>query len=261
MSPDEPGRPVGPERPEPDQSGSPGSPDAPVPGRDRLRRALWKPSHAQVIVAVLLAVLGFGAVTQVRATQVDDSFAGYRDQELIDVLNGLAGASQRSQAEIARLEAARDELQSTSSRRRTALEQAQIEADSLRVLAGLVPVTGPGLRVTIREISGQVRLSSLLDLVQELRTVGAEAIQVNDEVRLIAQSSFEQTDEGLIIDGTQLRAPYVLEAIGDPDTLAGALPFPGGPRDQLEEDGAEVDSDRVSSLEIRSVRGAELGTD
>lgn len=258
MSPDEPTRPPEPARP--DQH-LPGSPSAPVPGRDRLRRALWTPSSAQVVVAVLLAVLGFAAVTQVRATQVDDSFAGYREQELIDVLNGLAGASQRSQAEIARLEAARDELQSTSSRRRTALEQAQIQADSLRVLAGLVPVTGPGLRVTIREISGQVRINSVLDLVQELRTVGAEAIQVNDEVRLVAQSSFEQTDEGLVIDGTQLRAPYVLEAIGDPDTLAGALPFPGGPRDQLVEDGAEVDSKRVSSLEIRSVRGAELGAD
>lgn len=231
------------------------------PERERLRRALWKPSSAQVVVAVLLAVLGFAAVTQVRATQVDDSFAGYREQELIDVLTGLAGANQRSQAEIARLEAAREELQSTSSRRRTALEQARIEADNLTVLAGLVPVTGPGLRVTIREISGQVRINSVLDLVQELRTVGAEAIQLNDEVRLVAQSSFEQTDEGLLVDGTQLRSPYVVEAIGDPDTLAGALPFPDGPRDQLEEDGAEVASEKVSSLEIRSVRDAAVGPD
>lgn len=223
-------------------------------GRERLRSALWKPSRAQLVVGVLLAALGFAGVTQVRANDVNGSFARYREQDLIDLLNGLAGTSQRSQAEIARLEVTRDELTSTSSQRRAAVLQAQTEADNLSVLAGLVPVTGPGLRVTITEVTGQVRLNSVLDLVQELRTVGAEAIQVNGEVRLAAQSSFEQDDDGLVVDGTPLSAPYVVEAIGDPATLAGALPFPDGPRDQLLEDGAEVTSEKVSVLDIESVR-------
>lgn len=226
-------------------------------GRERLRRALRGPSRAQLVVGVLLAALGFAGVTQVRANDVDGSFARYREQDLIDLLNGLAGTAQRSQAEIARLETARDQLQSTSSKRQAAVLQAQTEADNLSVLAGLVPVTGPGLRVTITEVTGQVRLNSVLDLVQELRTVGAEAIQVNGEVRLAAQSSFEQSDDGLVVDGTQLAAPYVVEAIGDPDTLAGALPFPDGPRDQLVEDGAEVTTEKISTLDIESVREAQ----
>lgn len=241
-----------------DRSAAPsGNPARPDESRDRLRRALWKPSTAQVVVAVLLAVLGFGGVTQVRANQVDNSFAGYREQDLIDVLNGLAGATQRSQAEIARLEATRNQLQTTSSKKGAALAQAQTEADNLSVLAGVVPVTGPGLRVTITEVSGQVQLNSVLDLVQELRTVGAEAIQINGKVRLGAQSFFEQNDAGLVVDGTQLAAPYVLEAIGDPETLAGALPFPDGPRDQLVADGAEVTTEKVSTLDIKTVREAQ----
>jgi len=230
---------------------------SPNESRDRLRTAFWRPSRTQLVVAVLLAGLGFSAVTQVRANQVDDSFARFREQDLIDVLTGLAGTTQRSQSEIARLEAARDQLTTTSGKRLAALREAQNEADNLNVLAGLVPVTGPGLRVTITEVTGQVRLNSVLDLVQELRTVGAEAIQINGEVRLGAQSYFEQNQDGLVVDGQQLAAPYVVEAIGDPATLAGALPFPDGPRDQLVEDGAQVMSQELSTLDIQSVRTAQ----
>lgn len=222
--------------------------------RERLRAALWKPSSAQVVVAVLLAALGFGVVTQVRSTEVDDSFAGFREQELIDVLSGLAGTNQRSQSEIARLEAARDELRSTSSRRRAALREAQSQSDNLGILAGVIPVTGPGLSVRIVAGDQPVSLGSFLDLIQELRSVGAEAMVVNDRVRLVAQSSFELGGDGLVVDGIQLRSPYVLEAIGDPDALAGALPFPDGPQDQLEADGATVTLDKLTTIEITAVR-------
>ena len=77
------------------------------------------------MVGVLLAVVGFAVVTQVRANEVDDTYAGYRQQDLIDVLNGLAGTTQRAEAEIARLESTRDDLQSRHQRRQAALEQAQ----------------------------------------------------------------------------------------------------------------------------------------
>ena len=48
---------------------------------------------------MLLALVGFAAVTQVRSNQVDDTYAGLREQDLIDILNGLAGTSQRAEAE------------------------------------------------------------------------------------------------------------------------------------------------------------------
>ena len=63
-------------------------------GRQRLVDALThlRRGRGQVIVAVLLAILGFGAVTQVNSNDHDATYAGYRQQDLIDVLNGLAGA-------------------------------------------------------------------------------------------------------------------------------------------------------------------------
>ncbi|SDE23753.1 DUF881 domain-containing protein [Nocardioides lianchengensis] len=230
--------------------------EAPASGRERLQRALTRPSRGQAVVAVLLGLLAFAAITQVRDTQVDDAdFAGYREQDLIDVLTGLAGTSQRAEAEISRLEDTRDELRSDSDRRQAALGQARTEAETLRILAGQVPVTGPGLRITVKEKTGPVSAETLLDMVQELRTGSAEAIQVDGQVRLVAQSAFSEGVGGIVIDGQQLEPPYVFDVIGDPHSLEGALTFPLGPRYQVEEiDGGTLTFKDPGRLEITAVR-------
>lgn len=235
----------------------PTRPDPPRPptGRERLRSALTRPSRGQAVVAVLLAALAFAAITQVRSTGVDqEDFTGYREQDLIDVLAGLAGTSQRAVTEIDRLERTRDDLLSDSDSRQAALAQARTEAEALAVLAGTVPVRGPGLRVTVEEVSAQVPPVVLLDMVQELRTGGAEAIQINGQVRLVAQSSFSAGAGGVVVDGQQLQAPYVLDVIGDPHNLENSLTFPLGPRFQVESAGGKLELEDPGTLEIQAVR-------
>ena len=230
-------------------------PDDKAPsGRERLLGALFQPSRRQVVVALLLALVGFAAVTQVRSTEVDETYSTLREQDLIDVLNGLAGTTQRAESEITRLQRTRDELQSDTSRRQAALEQAQSEVDTLNILAGLVPVTGPGIRITITEVEGTVEVGSLIDTVQELRTVGAEAMQFNGQVRIIAQSSFTDDVGGISVDGVALESPYVIDVIGDPEVLAGAMTFALGPKAKLEADGADLEVQTLPSLDIESVR-------
>jgi uncharacterized protein YlxW (UPF0749 family) len=236
--------------PRPDETVEPGAPRS---GRQRLLDAMTRPSRAQVVVAVLLAIVGFAAVTQVRAYEVDDTYSAYSEQALIDVLNGLAGTSQRAQAEITRLERTRDELRSATSQRQAALDQARDRADTLEILAGTVPVTGPGIRITIDENAGPVAIGSLLDTVQELRTAGAEAMQFNGEVRVVAQTAFEDGVGGITVDGTLLSPPYVIDVIGEPNTLIGGMVFADGPKQQLEDDGATVEIMEFQTIDIESV--------
>ena len=221
-------------------------------GRQRLLDALRRPTRGQGVVGVLLAVLGFAFVTQVTSFGVDDTYSGYRQQALIDVLDGLAGTTRRAEAEIARLEETREDLRNDSSAEQAALDEARREAEDLQILAGTVPVTGPGIRITITEDTGQVDIDSMLDTVQEMRTAFAEAMQFNGKVRVVAQTSFEDAPGGIYVDGTLLEPPYVLDVIGDPHTLHGGLTFPEGPIDQLELDGAEVEVEELESLDIES---------
>ena len=84
---------------------------------------------------------------------------------------------------------------------------------------GWCPVTGPGIRITITEQTGPVDIDSVLDTVEELRSAGAEAMQFNGQVRVIAQTSLEDAVGGFSVDGTLVTSPYVIDVIGDPHTL------------------------------------------
>ena len=224
-------------------------------GRSRLWRAFARPTRTQVVVGVLLALVGFAGVTQVRTNQVDDTYAGLREQDLIDILNGLAGNTQRAQSEIQRLEATRDDLRSDTSARQAALDQARQESQVLSVLAGTVPVRGPGVTITIDDVEGQVRVGPFIDMVQALRTAGAEAMQINGEVRVVAQTSFDDGIGGLLVDGQLLEAPFTVEVVGPPEALVAALRFPDGPQDQFEEDdGAELTFEEKGTVEIDTTR-------
>jgi len=222
---------------------APPTPPAPVPpsdGRARLLAALRRPgSRGQAAAAVLLAILGFAAVTQVKANGKDDQYVGARQGDLVQYINNLSLASQRTEAEIARLQQTRDALRSDTRSRRTALERARQQADTLGILAGTVPVVGSGVRVTVTDEKGGVGSNQLLEGLEELRDAGAEAIELNNRVRVVAQTSLKDVDGGVMVDGTVLRAPYVIEAIGSPHDLATALDFKGGFIDEVQR--ADVD--------------------
>ena len=227
--------------------------ERPPSGRARLLAAMRTPTRGQAIVGVLLMAVGFASITQVRSNQVGNTYAGYREQDLIDVLSGLAGTTQRAQTEIARLESTRRNLQSRTDARQAAVAQAQERADTLAILAGQVPVTGPGIRITVTPGDAPVDIDTMLDTVQELRAAFAEGIQINGKVRVVAQTAFEDAPGGMLVDGTLLKPPYVLDVIGEPHTLAGAMSFRAGPTQSFEDDGATVKVDQLDSLDITSV--------
>lgn len=230
-------------------------PETPPPetGRDRVRRALLaRPSRGQALVGVLLAAVGFAAMTQVQSTERDDDFAGLRQADLIRLFEGLGAATERAESEIDELTETRDDLRTSTASRQAALEVARQEAATLAILAGTVPTTGPGIRITITDERGDVDAGTLLDTIQELRAAGAEAMEFNDRVRVVAQTSIEQTPAGIELDGQLIEAPYVIDVIGEPSTLASILDFPQGPRDSVEDQGGTVTYEEPEAVLIES---------
>lgn len=225
----------------------------------RLRAALLHPSRGQVVAAVLVGLLAFAGVTQVRLTDDDDTYASMRSSDLIQTLNGLTAASRRAESEISRLESTRSKLQNSSERHSAAVKEARTEMNTLGILAGTLPARGPGLEITVTNASdtNPVGLNTLLDGVEELRDAGAEAMQFNDSVRVVAQTSFDQGSSGIVVDGHTLRSPYVIDVIGDPDTMATALGVAGGFVDDVELDGAgKVSVKKLTKVEVDVTRKA-----
>jgi len=226
----------------------------------RLRRV-------DVAVAVLLSVLGFAAVVQVRSTQEDGPLAAARQEDLVQILDDLDNRNDRLRAEVAALEQAQRELTSGTGRTSAALEEARRRAQLLGVLAGSVPATGPGVVVTLTDPDASLRPDVLLDALQELRAAGAEAVQVDGRapdgdgarrVRVVASTSFVAgEDGGIVVDGTALRAPYRFAVIGDPATLASALRIPGGVVDNVEQFGGRARIERAAAVQVTALRRLE----
>lgn len=229
-------------------------------GRDRLAQAIRKPTRRQLGVAVILAVLGFSAAVQLRSTEAATSYPGMRQEDLVQVLNNLSAAAQRAENDINQLEQAQQSLLSNRDSRSAAIARAREQADALAILAGTVPASGPGIRVTVTDESGQMKIDQLLNALQELRDAGAEAIELNDAVRVVAQTALDdgsaagETPGRIIVDGQELAQPYVIEAIGNPETLATALGIFGGFLEQVEQVSARAVVERLEDVEIASVR-------
>lgn len=220
----------------------------------RAFRALVRPGKGQISAAVLLAVLGVAGVTQVRLAGADDDYAGMRQADLIQALNGLQAASRRNEQDIRDLEQTRDALRDNSDKTATALQQAREELAALGVLAGTLPASGPGVRITVTVPESQISLNYLLDGIEELRDAGAEAMEINDQVRVIAQTAFESASGGVSIDGRVLGSPFVIDAIGDPESLTTALRFPGGFVDDLGLDEGQVTIEQSENITITALR-------
>ncbi len=95
--------------------------------------------------------------------------------------------------------------------------------------------------------------ATLLGAIQELRDSGAEAMQV-DDVRVVASTSFTDTDDGVAVDGTLLEAPYELLVIGDPSTIETAVRIPGGVVDDVTSDGARISVDTEDEVLVDALR-------
>jgi uncharacterized protein YlxW (UPF0749 family) len=224
-------------------------------GRARLRDALRTGSRGQAVAGVLLAVLGFAAVVQVRANGRDDSFEGARQSDLIGLINNLTVATDRAQSDIADLQRTRDSLRNNAAARETALGVARRQADTLGILAGTLPAVGPGVRVTISSPAGSIGTDQLLNGIEELRSAGAEAIQINGKVRVVAQTGIaDGPGNSLLVDGVALQPPYVVDAIGDADTLATAMAFSGGLVDEVEQVGGTAHVQKLDELQIATTR-------
>ena len=76
--------------------------------------------------------------------------------------------------------------------------------------------------------------------VSEPTTMRLQAIQIGDQ-RVVADTWFSDTEQGLSVSGKEVRPPYVITAIGDGNTLAGAMDIPGGVTATIRRVGGDTD--------------------
>jgi uncharacterized protein YlxW (UPF0749 family) len=211
------------------------------------------------LIAVLVLLLGFALAVQLKTNRNEDAgLTTARPEDLVRILSDLDSEQTRLRNEINGLEDTKRQLDSGAEGQQAALDDARRRADELGILAGTLPADGPGMTVDfVPGRSEPVGADVLLDAVEELRGAGAEALQIGGAsgapVRIVASTYFSDSGDHIQVDGAELRSPYRVTVIGDPQTMLTALNIPGGVVDSVKQHGGtvsvhEADPVRVSAL-------------
>jgi uncharacterized protein YlxW (UPF0749 family) len=217
----------------------------------RLRR--WRPriSATAALMLVLAAVLGFLLVAQFGSTErFSKRLQAESEGDLTRILSSLTTSDANLRDQISTLKLQLQSLKATSEQGEAAQTAAEEQLNALEVLAGTVPVTGQGIVVAITDPGGRLHYDLMIDLVEELRDAGAEAIAINDH-RIGASSSFSDVNGHVAVDGVVIAPPYRVGAIGQPPTLDGGLAIPGGALDTLRtQTDVTVDVARLTKVDL-----------
>lgn len=211
-----------------------------------------RPYGRQLVVAALLGALAFTFTIQVR--QEDSaSYSTLRQTDLVELLKSLDSANERASEQVEDLTRTRDELATSTQQSKEAQAQADRRAAQLGILAGTLGARGQGVELTIEDPDKKVNAAILLDAVEELRDSGAEAIVVNGTARVVAQTYFLDDGDDVRVGGRAVSRPFVIEAIGDADTLAEAMRIRGGLLDRVEANGGDLRVKKRAKITITAL--------
>lgn len=186
--------------------------------------------------SLILSLVAAGLVTGVAASQVRRdaaASAGVRaplEQDVRRQTRDTDVLARQAAALREELVALRQSALSRDSRGRAAARRLA----SLELVTGAVAVHGPGVTVRLDDAvagsladpasrggqvgDGRVYDRDVQDVVNGLWLAGAEAISVNGQ-RLTADTAIRSAGEAILVDLRPLSPPYVVRAVGNPDTL------------------------------------------
>ncbi len=210
-----------------------------------------------VLALILCLLLGVAIATQVHQTNTGDSLDTARPADLLVLLDSLRQREATLNTEVAELQRSLDALQASGSSDQAAIQNAQARLAALSILIGTVGATGPGVTVRIEDPGPGVAPQAMLDVLDELRAAGAEAIQISDghqSVRTGVDTWIVGAPGALTVDGKTLIPPYSVVAIGDPPTLAAAMNIPGGAVDSVKRVGGVMSVQQGDKVDITALR-------
>lgn len=172
---------------------------------------------AKVLTGVVAALFGLLLTVAGIQTRDDRQATAVERAALIENIRKTQELVDSRRAVVGQLDAEIADLQANS----TGEDQA---GANLRVVAGAVPVTGPGivLRVTSSsdpdDTRGEVTDTDVQLIVNGLWLAGAEAVAI-DGHRLTSTSAIRSAGEAITVNFKSVTEPILILAIGDPDTL------------------------------------------
>ncbi|WHH58895.1 DUF881 domain-containing protein [Petroclostridium sp. X23] len=225
---------------------------------------------AQLSIAFICIILGFMISIQFKSVKRNDSLVSkqaLRADELQLELKNAQENNEKLYNEILRYEKDLNALRQAATKDSGYAKELLEQLKRAEILAGLTDVEGSGVIVTLNDSKLKsddlnevdpnyfiIHDEDLLMVINELSDAGAEAISLNDE-RLIATSEVRCAGATVSVNNNRHSTPFVIKAIGDPDTLEAALNLRNGVRDILGQWGIEFTVKKSNKILVPRYNG------
>lgn len=226
-----------------------------------------KTNRGKILLSLVSLTLGFilafsYSLSQQRSAEQVDSITFNQTEEVREQLIQQKERNKELSEELQAVQTKIREYEQQAGSNTSSLEELVKTAEALRLLTGEVAVKGPGYKVELQDGEydpNQVNPNDYIVheghvymVINELKIAGAEAISVNGK-RIHETSYIRCTGPVITVDGETFPAPFVIEAIGNPETLADAAELSGGILDQLRTEQIRIETQKLSELVMQSM--------
>ena len=197
------------------------------------------------IIGIICFMLVFMVTIQIKTINrsSSDILRLKSENELRDEINQWKDVYGAATEKINELNAKINEYQENAAKDDQSVAIIKAELDKVNILAGLVPLKGQGVVVTLDDTEALKKIaidagyydpsayiihdSDLILIVNELMAAGAEAVSINGQ-RITNNTEIRCIGPQVSINGIRTVAPFKISAIGEGTKLKGALSLRGG---------------------------------
>ena len=209
--------------------------------------------HTRILIFLVCIILGFMITMQLKSHNQYQTVAAQRAEELTVRLKEVESDRDKLAKELDEYRAGRIS------------GAAQKEMDELKARAGETELEGKGIIFTLDDSKQAAKAGEnknlyiihdedLLRVVNELRSAGAEAISLNGQ-RLIGSSEIRCVGPTVLVNERRLAAPFVILAIGNPQTLESSLNLRGGVIENFKFWGIKADVVQSDKVRVPAFKG------
>lgn len=200
------------------------------------------------VILVSVSLVQFKTVEQVNETDIETM----RDEELREQISLWKSKWEETNEKLEETNSKINEYNEKLESNEEASELLDEELRKSQLILGTTDVVGDGVVITLTDTEeSPIEAADLVDLINELRFAGAEAISING-VRIINMTDIVDIDSYIIIKPSQrLVSPYVVKAIGNQTYLVSTLCLKNsGFVDKYNNSGKSVKLDKQRNIKI-----------
>lgn len=205
--------------------------------------------------ALILTSVMFAQFKTVKQTDIT-AIETMRETELRTELADWKTKYEEIELKLAETEKKIEEYQSEISNSQQSSSVLENELKETENYLGYTKVKGEGIVINLEDNEFKaIERWDLLQLVNELKLAGAEAISINDE-RVVSTTEIATVGtQFILINGNRIPSPFIVKAIGDKKYLESAITIKGGYIDEMKVNEKTVSYTVENEIEIPAYTG------